>query len=1051
VSASNEADNRSADNAEEPISEASHGEVKDPAPPDDEADATEPTADGDAGQPDEDELPDWEPLTPELVEDEALRGDFMLRLVIVLVAFLLACTQISESETLVHVKSGQYMTGHGFLPPPHDVFSYTAEDRRWTNLAWLFDNMLAGVYGLGGAVGLSLFKAFIAAIAFGIVVHIGKPGVSTWWSSICAALAILVCYPQFTARPEVVTLLGIAVTLRQLSRWHEGGSTGSLWSLIPVFLIWANLDPRAFLGVALLVLFALGHTAGSVLGLAERSNTPASGQLWAAVAACIAVSLINPFGVNSLIAPLTMYGLEYPTFRRIYSVNVDDLYRPPASVLHFYPMYFAVFWKWLGHGVIAGLLLMMTTAVTLVLNRENMRLSHVLVFLGFAMFAIAGSRELAVASVVFCVLATLNAQEWYRGNFRQTYSIETSELLFSRGGRAATVLSLFALAYLAISGWIGGGAAWRTGVGFHSSLAVQIDGLKEELSDSFDNRPFNPSEEQGDFLIWVDQKVFVDNRVTLYAGGDTNLLDLHNKTRRALRRERQGHEGSGQPDVWKSTLDRYGVTHVLPRLSGERPDYTTYADLTVSDDWQLTQLGAVSASFYRTDLSDPELKSYLAAHQVRFSESAFRQDDADPQIRPDWAQPRSVYQRILSLPETTSPNSVQNALHLFTYLGSARQFSLPLTPERAVAIIHLAIRKANQGLAEDPQLATAYRILGGLYELLDTFETRIARRFAGVSPQQRRYFQAVQAYNQALLISPNHATTRQMLLSVYRRQQKRDLTLRELKIFNSQLTFASTSTNPAAVRRRLDYQRIEQQLAEEVDQISQRAESALNAGENHLTVAQFAYQSGCVLKALDVLENAPSMVHQSLEVQRFKAVLLIEAGRCEEASIQLEQMEAVAQRDGFARWRSPAALVSLGNANYPRAISIWNKGADELETRTKVSLLRSLPLASIPGAWPLGQTSAAITALHQYPAQAADDLFNVALSELESGNNSKAADVFYRVLEINPNTRMRPLIRFYLLQLTGETIDPVAPSDQIPTTADMFTEDPADAPQEVAE
>jgi len=1051
VSASNKPEKRSAENADEPISEASHGDVNDSAPPDDAAAETVPPANGDAGQPNEDELPDWEPLTPELVEDEALRGDFMLRLVIVLVAFLLACTQISESETLVHVKSGQYMSAHGFLPPEHDVFSYTAEDRRWINLAWLFDNMLAGVFAVGGAVGLSLLKAFIAAIAFGIVVHIGKPGVSTWWSSICAALAILVCYPQFTARPEIVTLLGVAVTLRQLSRWHEGGSAGKLWALIPVFLIWANLDPRVFLGVALLALFALGHTLGSVFGLAERSSAPASGQLWAAVAGCIVVSLINPFGVNSLTAPLTMYGLEYPTFRRIYSVSVDDLFRPPASVLHYYPMYSAVFWKWLGHGVIAGLLLMMTAAVSLVLNRQNMRLSHVMVFLGFAMFAVAGSHELAAASLVFCVLATLNAQEWYRGSFRQTYSIETSELLFSRGGRAATVLALFALAYLAISGWIGGGAAWRTGVGLHASLAVQVDGLKEELSDSFDNRPFNPSEEQGDFLIWADQKVFVDTRVALYAGGDTNLLDLHDKTRRALRRDRPGHVGSGQPDIWKSTLDRYGVTHVLPRLSGDRPDFTTYADLTVSEDWQLTQLGAVSASFYRTDLSDPELKSYLAAHQVQFTKTAFRQDEAEPPIRADWAQPRSAYQKILSLPETTSPNSVQSAQHLFTYLGSARQFSLPLTPERAVAIIHLAIRKANQGLADDPQLATAYRILGGLYELLDTFETRIARRFAGTSPQKRRYFQAVQAYNQALLISPNHAATRQMLMSVYLRQLKRDLALRELKLFNSQLATASNSTSPEAVRRRMYYQEIEQRLTDEVEQISQRANSLFNNGADPLTVGQFAYQHGCILKALDVIENAPSIVHQNLEVQRFKAVLLLESGQCEEASNQLEQMEAVAQRDRFTRWRSPAALASLGNANYARAISIWNKEADELETRIKVSLLQSLPLAAIPRTWPLGQTSAAISALHQFPSQAADDLFNVALSELETGNNSRAVEVFHRVLEFKPDSPMRPLIHFYLLQLTDEEIDPVAPSDQIPTTADMFTEDSDDAPETATE
>ena len=34
-------------------------------------------------------MPEYEPLTPELVQDEAARGDFMLRWAVVLLAFLM--------------------------------------------------------------------------------------------------------------------------------------------------------------------------------------------------------------------------------------------------------------------------------------------------------------------------------------------------------------------------------------------------------------------------------------------------------------------------------------------------------------------------------------------------------------------------------------------------------------------------------------------------------------------------------------------------------------------------------------------------------------------------------------------------------------------------------------------------------------------------------------------------------------------------------------------------------------------------------------------------
>ena len=68
-------------------------------PPVDDAGTTV-SASVDTAQGDTDEdLPEYEPLTPELVKDEAIRGDFMLRWVIVLLAFLMASTRIAETPT----------------------------------------------------------------------------------------------------------------------------------------------------------------------------------------------------------------------------------------------------------------------------------------------------------------------------------------------------------------------------------------------------------------------------------------------------------------------------------------------------------------------------------------------------------------------------------------------------------------------------------------------------------------------------------------------------------------------------------------------------------------------------------------------------------------------------------------------------------------------------------------------------------------------------------------------------------------------------------------
>ncbi len=67
-----------------------------------------------------DDFEDYEELTPELVEDEAIRGDFVLRWSVVLMAFLFGATCIAESATLVHVASGRYLWSHGVWPPAND-------------------------------------------------------------------------------------------------------------------------------------------------------------------------------------------------------------------------------------------------------------------------------------------------------------------------------------------------------------------------------------------------------------------------------------------------------------------------------------------------------------------------------------------------------------------------------------------------------------------------------------------------------------------------------------------------------------------------------------------------------------------------------------------------------------------------------------------------------------------------------------------------------------------------------------------------------------------
>lgn len=998
---------------------------------------------------DEEELPEREPLTPDLVEEEALRGDFVLRWAVVLLALLLGFTEIAETRALVHIRAGEAIAANGGLPPRTDVFSYTAEDRPWINLAWLFDLTAAGFYGLGalvglGAVGLSLVKALTAAVTFGILVHISRPGVSTWWGSVCVALAVLACHPQFTAEPELVTLLGLTLTWALVHHWRQGDSPRLLWALPVVFLLWANLDPRMFLGLGLLVLYGGGEGIGHLLGRSGFANRSRRREFWAVVGVCFAAALLNPFGWHSLSAPWRLYAVEYPAWQAYYLPLVT------GHELAVFPLTAPAFREHLPHSGLAALVLIAAAVVTLILNRKQFEPAHALVLAGFAGLGVAAVHELSAAAIVASVIALLNAQDWYRANFRQTYSVDTGELLFSRGGRGLTVLCLFALGYLAVSGRLTGPDGRRIGLGLEAPLQTQIDGLREDLKDSFDNRPFNFRLRQGDLLIWLGRRPFVDNRVALYHGsGSEDLLRRHDRTRRALRRGEDPDSADERRRIWRASFDEFGVTHVIPRLSPPNPDYRTYFDLLYdSENWQMTRLGSMTAVFYRTDLDDPDLKSYLASHRPDFSEALFRTETESPPMRPGWARSRSLYERYLALPQNVHPVPVWRAMHAVSHADHLLQRGSDLQFSEVIALLHLAVREANRGLAENPQSALGYRVLGQAYQLLDRLETQIARMGDG-RYLRRRFYQAVMAYSQAVRIEPNDMLAHSQLAELYAGRQRLDLALRSLNRLRD-LRESRGDATPLPSR----YRELRQQLAKNVRRISAQVEQRLESDADRLETARTAYASGCVLKALEVLQEAPEFVQGHLRAQVLKATLLTEAGRPREAHETILEIEPLASRIPGLSWRTPAALAGLGHADYDRACRLWNGRLERLETEKLTQLTDTLPLVAPPvewshvplqafvglrrWQWPLLHAQSGVRVLNQHPAEAARLQFNMAVSHLEAGTPEAAETALRDLLKRSPGTRLRPLVRFYLYHLSGELIDPIPPTDRIPVSTELF-------------
>lgn len=971
-------------------------------------------------------LPEYEPLTPEMVEDEAVRGDFVMKWAVILLAVLFGCTLIVETSTLVHVKTGQYLSSHGILPPARDVLSSTADQVRWVNLNWLFDLVLAGVYGVGSFIGLSVFKAVVAGITFGIVCHTGRPGVSTWWGSICAGLAVLTCQPRLTAQPELITLLGVALTLWLLNGWLLSASPRKIWGLIPLCIVWSNLDSRAWWGPALLLLYGVGEYLGTVVGRLGVQTPSMRKTLWMAIGGAWLGLLCNPFLWQSWLAPFTQFGTIYPATLSYYPKRVDVL-----------PLSSPEVWAVQPGPSLAGVVLFVTAAALIVINRRRLDFGFLVMLIGAAIPPLLATHELAAAAIVFCVIATVNGQSWFGATSTQDYSTETRALLFSRGGRAVTVLALFSLALLFTLGRLRPYGTAAVGLGVDPDLDGSIKSYQTVLKESLDDRPFNFTIEQGDLLIWVNQKPFIDQRLALFATSNPkasdSLVGVHHRLRDSLSPKAKGAVVKpSDRKYWKDEFNKLKITHCLPRLGAlgvTMPDYRTFGDLFSSPDWQLARLGSATAVFYRTDLDQKDIKAYRAKNLFDMGDSYFKTEADVLPPRAGWAQLPTFYQRYIWKSHYRPSAEVREAQHLVLLAASTGDFG--------VGLIYQAIRRAQEGLSKDQNDAAAYEILAQAYMLLLDLESQGQMS----APTARlRYLQAVENYNLALIASPDNPSIHQALYRLYSMNSRIDLALEQVEWLYNHLS-AQDIRDPE--RQNMQLKELES-TATEMDRltkvITQMTEEAKKLPKditsNPYRHAMLYRQSGMTRKALEILQPADETGAQPPAEMGLRAELMLEAGQVEEAYELAGQLEAVAQQTGFQDWRRPYVATLLANAEYTGAAQTWKDQAASEEQTAMANVLQTLIPRNFGFAgqpWPVSTTQAVAKYYYSTPASTSGLNTYAALIYMEAGQINRAVEFFRLALKQDPEHPERPLVAYYLNKMTkNQWVDPIRPSDRVP-------------------
>ena len=1038
----------------------------------------------------DDDLPEEEELTPELVEEEAIRGDFMLRWAAIFLAVLFGFSQMADTRTLVHVRSGDQMLQNGFLPSPQDSLSYSLDGQSVATPAWAFDHLVSYVYSVGGAHGLTVFKALLAGMIAYALSLISVRGMPTWWSSICCVLAVAACSIDFQPVTDLMTLVGMVVILLQLHRYHEGhATTGLHWKLPLLFAVWANFDSHAYVGIFAVVLFAVGLKIRNVLSERVGEAPGASpSPLWKAAGLSVLALLITPAPISSLTSVITTYTVEYPSMAALKPLTDSGGHPLAASVLldgrtEYFPLWVPEVLEGFEFAYVTGLAMLIIAIVVLVIASSREDVPWVVTLAGFLLAAMFAVHELPVAALVAAVAAGTSAQRWYGRTFRQEYTVDPKEVLFSRGGRAVTVFAMAFLAFFTVADRLP--TRSPVGLGFEADMKTTMDTLGQQLAELPEHaRVFHTRMNQGDLLIWHGHRSFVDSRVLpfgRYSDRGSWVYRFDSLRRSLLKTPDQEPPAmtgldvaateSGDPALendpvnlqWNEEYDALGLTHVMVRLSppGD-PAYRTTMAFVQSPTWTLTQRGPSAAFFQK---AGPDVIP-LDIQKLVFSSS----ETSDVE-RFDFARENDFYskyiyasRRVLSGPlreaqhayvmnSQTSPQAVYN--YALAHANARDDAAHIKALGEALAGPLLTIRNCNACLFADPQNADAYGLLGLAYMRLNAIEQAIVGALGGVNAESLRYVQAVMALRQAVVLEPEVANLWSALMELYRGRGRNGLALECVEKFLTleEDRLLQDPNSEESLRRLYEERRIWQEqkeaLQQQIDELGEQQppEDLQQHAQQKLTIINQLYQEGHVRLALNLANDNIDLLRTVPESELLRGQMLLETGELEDGFEVLNRLVAIIrenqQRPEFAglQWHTPVALSQLAKGAYPSAIDAWRDRLDvfaQLVGNPEISrsLLQTLPLVpavetrigTMLPSWPLSQLIGCQIPLTTLPGGQAEPRFMMAMADIESGSIANARFLLQGVIRDGGESALRPLAEIYLRQISDDASSLIADS-----------------------
>ena len=479
-----------------------------------------------------------------------------------------------------HISTGRYIVETGALPEK-DPFSYTSELDENKNLFperesfllkqyWLSQIVFYMIYRLFGDAGIIIFRALIFSVT-GLLVfwRLKRNGVNFY---LCFIFVFLICFTflSFTAERPVLFTMFFSIPVFLLLEEFRIKKSKSVFLLVPLMLLWANMHGGFILGDVIIGAFIIGETLSAIF----KRSAYTKEEMFVFYSACvsaIAVSALNPNGFGAFFVVMSQ---KYSIFREGIQEHLPTFYLYKNNLRRID----------LGYIILIALSL-----IIFIFRIKKMNISHIMVLLWLLIMSVISFRFVIYFVLIGAIIVGTELHYLLESLFKREFFVKNQRLSMASFVVMILLFSFILFINSVTLKWHEFGKAEKKSVPVHSLDFIVENRLSGNIYNDF---------VFGGYVIWrlyPWKKVFIDTRsinsTVLQEARWINFAreSIYNKKIQA-----------GKTPLWERLLDHYNVDIVLLDTLNVHGSITPLVlSLIKNDKWIPVHVDFISVVFVR--------------------------------------------------------------------------------------------------------------------------------------------------------------------------------------------------------------------------------------------------------------------------------------------------------------------------------------------------------------------------------------------------------------------------------------------------------------------